>query len=465
MSKNKNNQAIWGKRIGKKTSVLFEKVGSSINIDKRLFREDINVSIIHVEMLFRQKIISFKIKNKIIYGLKKIEKEILTKKFEFNKKYEDIHMNIEKRLHEIIGDDAGYIHTARSRNDQVITDLKLWIKNSTKEIINNLEVLNKTILEASEENIYTIMPGFTHLKNAQPISFAHYLMAYVEMFKRDKKRFTNNLENLNENPLGVAALTGTSFNIDRSFTAKKLGFKTSTNNSIDTVSDRDFVLDFLYCVSICSLHISRLAEEFIIWNSEGYNLITLSDKIVTGSSIMPQKKNPDTLEYLRGKTGISFGNLFSMLTILKGLPLSYFKDLQDDKEIVFKSNDTLINCIGILNEILKNFKPNKQKMFELANNGYITATDLADYLVKNHDMSFRNAYEVTASIVNYAEKKKKKLNELNIIELNKIEPKLNKDVLKVFDLKYSINSKKSFGGTSFDNIKKMITKYKRIKND
>jgi len=465
MSKNKNNQAIWGKRIGKKTSVLFEKVGSSINIDKRLFREDINVSIIHVEMLFRQKIISFKIKNKIIYGLKKIEKEILTKKFEFNKKYEDIHMNIEKRLHEIIGDDAGYIHTARSRNDQVITDLKLWIKNSTKEIINNLEVLNKTILKASEENIYTIMPGFTHLKNAQPISFAHYLMAYVEMFKRDKKRFTNNLENLNENPLGVAALTGTSFNIDRSFTAKKLGFKTSTNNSIDTVSDRDFVLDFLYCVSICSLHISRLAEEFIIWNSEGYNLITLSDKIVTGSSIMPQKKNPDTLEYLRGKTGISFGNLFSMLTILKGLPLSYFKDLQDDKEIVFKSNDTLINCIGILNEILKNFKPNKQKMFELANNGYITATDLADYLVKNHDMSFRNAYEVTASIVNYAEKKKKKLNELNIIELNKIEPKLNKDVLKVFDLKYSINSKKSFGGTSFDNIKKMITKYKRIKND
>tara|TARA_B100000029_G_C17571572_1_gene956777 strand:- start:915 stop:2312 length:1398 start_codon:yes stop_codon:yes gene_type:complete len=465
MSKNKNNQAIWGKRIGKKTSVLFEKVGSSINIDKRLFREDINVSIIHVEMLFRQKIISFKIKNKIIYGLKKIEKEILTKKFEFNKKYEDIHMNIEKRLHEIIGDDAGYIHTARSRNDQVITDLKLWIKNSTKEIINNLEVLNKTILKASEENIYTIMPGFTHLKNAQPISFAHYLMAYVEMFKRDKKRFTNNLENLNENPLGVAALTGTSFNIDRSFTAKKLGFKTSTNNSIDTVSDRDFVLDFLYCVSICSLHISRMAEEFIIWNSEGYNLITLSDKVVTGSSIMPQKKNPDTLEYLRGKTGISFGNLFSMLTILKGLPLSYFKDLQDDKEIVFKSNDTLINCIGILNEILKNFKPNKQKMFELANNGYITATDLADYLVKNHDMSFRSAYEVTASIVNYAEKKKKKLNELNIIELNKIEPKLNKDVLKVFDLKYSINSKKSFGGTSFDNIKKMITKYKRIKND
>jgi len=461
MSKNKNNQAIWGKRITNKTSSLFEKVGNSVNIDKKLFKQDIEVSIVHVEMLFRQKILSFKVKNKIIYGLKKIEKEIITKKFEFNRKHEDIHMNIEKRLHEIIGDDAGYIHTARSRNDQVITDFKLWIKSATKEMITNLDVINKTILKISEKNIYTIMPGFTHLKNAQPISFAHYLMAYIEMFKRDKKRFTNNLENLNENPLGVAALTGTSFNIDRNFTTKKLGFKKPTNNSIDTVSDRDFVLDFLYCASICSLHISRLAEEFIIWNSDGFNLINLSDKIVTGSSIMPQKKNPDTLEYLRGKTGISFGNLFSMLTILKGLPLSYFKDLQDDKEIVFRSNETLSNCFALLNEILKNFIPNKQKMLDLANSGYITATDLADYLVKNHNMSFRKAYQITASIVNYSEKKKKKLNELSISELNKIEPKLNKEVLKVFDLKNSVNSKKSFGGTSFDNIKKMITKYKK----
>jgi len=305
------------------------------------------------------------------------------------------------------------------------------------------------------------MPGFTHLKNAQAVSFAHYLMAYIEMFNRDKQRFTNNLENLSENPLGVAALTGTSFKIDRNFTTKKLGFKKPTNNSIDTVSDRDFVLDFLFSVSVCSMHISRIAEELIIWNSDGFKLINLSDKIVTGSSIKPQKKNPDLLEYLRGKTGITFGNLFSMLTILKGLPISYFKDLQDDKEIVFKSNDTLNNCLGILNEVLKNLKPNKQKMLDLANSGYITATDLADYLVKNHNMSFRKAYQLTASIVNYAEKNKKKLNELNINELNRIEPKLTKEVLKVFDLKYSVNSKKSFGGTSFDNIKKMITKYRK----
>ena len=461
MAKNKNNQAIWSTRIKKEASSLFQKVGNSIDIDKKLYKEDIAGSVAHVEMLFRQKIISFKIKNKIIYGLDKIEKEIFKNKFEYNKKFEDIHMNIENRLFQIIGDEAGYIHIARSRNDQVVTDFKIWMRSATLEVNKNLNKITKTILDISEKNIDTIMPGFTHLKNAQAVSFAHYLMAYIEMFNRDKQRFTNNLENLSENPLGVAALTGTSFNIDRNFTTKKLGFKKPTNNSIDTVADRDFVLDFLFSVSVCSMHISRIAEELIIWNSDGFKLVNLSDKIVTGSSIMPQKKNPDLLEYLRGKTGITFGNLFSMLTILKGLPISYFKDLQDDKEIVFKSNDTLNNCLGILNEVLKNLKPNKQKMLDLANSGYITATDLADYLVKNHNMSFRKAYQLTASIVNYAEKNKKKLNELNINELNRFEPKLTKEVLKVFDLKYSVNSKKSFGGTSFDNIKKMINKYRK----
>ena len=461
MIKNKNNQAIWNTRIKKDASSLFQKVGNSIEIDKKLYKEDIEASIAHVEMLFRQKIITFKVKNKIVYGLNKIEKEILKKKFEYNKQYEDIHMNIEKRLFEIIGEEAGYMHIARSRNDQVITDFKMWIRSETIKINKNLDKTIKIILKISEKNIDTIMSGFTHLKNAQPVSFAHYLMAYVEMFNRDKQRFTNNLKSLSENPLGVAALTGTSFNIDRNFTSKKLGFKKPTKNSIDTVSDRDFVLDFLYSVSVCSMHISRIAEELIIWNSDGFNLINLTDKVVTGSSIMPQKKNPDLLEYLRGKSGITFGNLFSMLTILKGLPLSYFKDLQDDKEIVFKSSETLNNCVLILDEVLKNFSPNKKKMLELANSGYITATDLADYLVKNHNMSFRKAYQVTATVVNYAEKKKKKLNELTFNELNKIEPKLSKEVLKVFDLKYSVNSKKSYGGTSFDNIKKMITKYKR----
>ncbi|MDB9746703.1 argininosuccinate lyase [Candidatus Pelagibacter sp.] len=463
MTKNKNNQAIWNSRIKKKTSKLFQKIGSSIDVDKRLYKEDIIGSIVHVEMLFKQKIISFKIKNKIIYGLQKIKKEISKNKFVFNEKYEDIHMNIEKKLFQIIGEEAGYIHTARSRNDQVITDFKIWIKSATKEINTNLDKVIKSTLKIAEKNIETVMPGFTHLKNAQPISLAHYFMAYIEMFKRDKRRFINNLESLNESPLGVAALTGTSFNIDRNYTAKKLGFSRPTNNSIDTVSDRDFVLDFLFSISVCSMHISRIAEELIIWNSDGFDLIQLSDKVITGSSIMPQKKNPDLLEYLRGKTASTYGNLFSMLTILKGLPLSYFKDMQDDKEIVFKSNDTLINCLKIFDEILNNISPNKKKMYELADTGFITATDLADYLVKNHSMSFRKAYQKTAEIVNFAEKKKKKLRELKIEELKKIEPKLTSEVLKVFDLKNSINSKKSYGGTSFENIKKMIIKYKKNK--
>ena len=461
MRQNKNNQAVWNVRIGKNTSSIFQKVGNSLNIDRRLFKEDIEGSIAHVEMLFKQKIISFKIKDKIIWGLNKIRNEIIKKKFIFNIKHEDIHMSIETRLFEIIGDDAGFIHTARSRNDQVITDLKIWLRNSTNEIIKLLNSSIKIIIKNAEKNIETIMPGFTHLKNAQPISFAHYLLAYVEMFKRDKNRFNNNIENLLENPLGVAALAGTTFNIDRNYTTKKLKFSRPTNNSIDTISDRDFVIDFLYAVSVCSIHISRLAEEFIIWNSEAFRLIKLNDRIVTGSSIMPQKKNPDPLEFLRGKTGNAFGNLFSMLTILKGLPLSYFKDLQDDKELVFKSFDQLKYSILILNDILKNFSVDKKRMFEFANIGYTTSTDLADYIVRNLDVPFRKAYQITSKIVNYAEVKKKRLDELNIKEIKKIEAKLNEDVLKVFDLKKSIKSKKSYGGTSFENIKKMINKYKK----
>ena len=461
MRKNKNNQAIWNTRIKKKTSSIFQKVGSSLNIDKRLFKEDIAASIAHVEMLFKQKIILFKIKNKIIWGLNKIQNEIIKKKFIFNPEYEDIHMNIEKRLFEIIGEDAGYVHTGRSRNDQIITDFKLWLRSSTTEVINLLNSSIKIIIKNAEKNIETIMPGFTHLKNAQPISFAHYLLAYVEMFKRDKNRFKNNIENLLENPLGSAALSGTSFNIDRNYTTKKLKFKQPTNNSIDTVSDRDFVIDFLYAISVCSIHISRLAEEFIIWNSDAFGLIKLNDKIVTGSSIMPQKKNPDSLEFLRGKTGNAFGNLFSMLTILKGLPLSYFKDLQDDKELAFKSFDQIKYSIIILNEILNNFTANKKRMLELSKVGYTTATDLADYIVREFNFPFRKAYQITSKIVNYAESKNKTLDQLNIKELRNIEPKLNEDVLKVFNLRNSIKSKKSYGGTSFENIKKMINKYKK----
>ena len=461
MSKNKNNQAIWGNRIKKNTSSIFQKVGNSIDVDKRLYKEDIIGSIAHVEMLFKQKIISFKIKNKIVYGLNKIKKEITNKKFEFNKKYEDIHINIEKRLFEIIGEDAGFIHTARSRNDQVITDLKLWLRKANKEIIKSLTTTIKIIINNSEKHVYTVMPGFTHLKNAQPISLAHYLLAYVEMFNRDKKRFQNNFLDLMENPLGVGAISGTSFNIDRNYTSKKLKFSKPTRNSIDTVSDRDFVVDFLHASSLCSLHISRISEEFIIWNSEAFNFISLNDKIVTGSSIMPQKKNPDPLELIRGKTGAIYGNLFSMFTVLKGLPLSYFKDLQDDKKFVFDTFDQLKNSILVLNDILKNVLFNKKEMKNLAEKGYITSTDFADYLVRELKYPFRKSYKITAELVNYCEKKNKTLSELNLNEIKKIEPRVNNNVLDVFNLNNSVNSKKSYGGTSFGNIKKMISKYKK----
>ena len=356
------NKAVWGVRFNNSTSKVFEKIGASIDIDKRLFEEDIFASIVHTQMLIKQKIIEKKIGKKIIKGLKKIRMEIVRNKFNFNKKYEDIHLNIEKRLFDIIGNDAGYLHIARSRNDQVITDFKLWIKKASKEIIKNLNMLIKNFLKKSEINIQTIMPGFTHLKNAQPISFAHYLLAYVEMFKRDKKRFENNIDYINECPLGVGALTGTSYKIDRNFTSKKLGFKKPTNNSIDSVSDRDFALDFLSSASICAMHISRFAEELIIWNSDIFKLVKLNDKVLTGSSIMPQKKNPDPAELIRGRAGKNFGSLQAMLTTMKGLPLSYYKDMQEDKALVFNSYDTLVESILITNELIMNLRTKKDYM-------------------------------------------------------------------------------------------------------
>jgi len=458
--KNKN-KTVWGARFNNATSKIFEKIGASIDIDKRLYKEDILGSIVHTQMLTKQKIINREKGNKIINGLKKIRNEIKKNKFKFNKKYEDIHLNIEKRLFAIIGNDAGYLHIARSRNDQVITDFKLWIKKASRETVKRLNDLIKGFLKKSEGNIQTIMPGFTHLKNAQPISFAHYLLAYVEMFKRDKKRFTSNIDYIDECPLGVGALAGTSYKIDRNFTSKKLGFKKPTNNSIDTVSDRDFALDFLSSASICAMHISRFAEELIIWNSDIFNLIQLDDKMLTGSSIMPQKKNPDPAELIRGRAGKNFGLLQAMLTTMKGLPLSYYKDMQEDKALVFSSHDTLLESIIITNELVKNLKPNKKRMLALSNEGYTTATDFADYLVQNNGLSFRDAYKISAKLVNYAEKNKKKLNQLNFDEVKKIKNNLDKNVMNVFNVRNSVNLKTSYGGTSTKNIKKMISKLKK----
>ena len=412
-------------------------------------------------MLVKQRIIPKKDGAKIIKGLKKIEKEIEKNKFKFKERFEDIHQNIEKRLFEIIGQSAGHLHTARSRNDQVVTDFKIWVKKASLDINDILNSLIKSILKKAEKNIDTVMPGFTHLKNAQPISFAHYLLAYVEMLNRDKKRFLNNIDLIDECPLGSAALAGTSYKIDRQFTAKKLGFKKPTGNSIDAVCDRDFAIDFLSAAATCAMHMSRLAEDFIIFNSEAFNFLKFSDRVLTGSSIMPQKKNPDPAELIRGKTAINYGKLNSMLTIMKGLPISYYKDLQDDKALVFDSYDTLKDTLLMANELIFNLNTNKINMKQMAQKGYTTATDFADYLVKNKNFPFREAYVTSSKLVNYAEKKRVRLDELSLKEINKFLKKNEINNTKIFDVVSSMNSKTSYGGTATKNIKNMIKKYRK----
>ena len=462
MGKNKNNQPIWNTRIKKETKNLFKKVGGSIEIDKRLFREDIEASIVHVEMLFRQKIINFKIKNKIVWGLNRIKNEIIKKKFIFDDRLEDIHMNIEHRLFELIGEEAGYIHTARSRNDQVVTDFKIWLRKANKEIVKNIDVTIKNILKKAEKNVETIMPGFTHLKNAQPVSFAHYLMAYVEMFERDKGRFFDMINRLDECPLGSGALAGTNFSkIDRKYLAKSLGFRKPTENSLDSVSDRDYAIEFLSNLSILAVHFSRIAEDFIIWCSNEFSFIKFSDLHCTGSSIMPQKKNPDAVELVRSKASRVFGNLFSLLTTLKGLPMTYSKDLQEDKEPVFDSFDTMEIVIIIMTELLKELIINKAKMLKSSNNGYSTATDIADWLVQNTELTFRDAHHKTGKIVLLAEQKGCNLDELDITDFKKIEPEINNQIFGYIGIKNSVKNKSSYGGTGFKKIKEAIKRAKK----
>ena len=458
--KNKN-KTIWSNRFKGKTSRSFQRIGSSINVDKRLYKQDIIASIVHVQMLVKQKIIHRVDGKKIINGLNKIKSQIEKGKFTFQEKFEDIHLNIEKKLFEIIGPAAGYMHTARSRNDQVVTDFKLWVKDSTNDILKHISLVMKSIIKKAEKNTDTIMPGLTHLKNAQPISFAHHLLAYYEMLKRDKKRFENNIDLLDECPLGSAALSGTSYKIDRKYTAKKLGFKKPTDNSIDSVSDRDFAIDFLYSSAICAMHLSRLAEDFIIFNSDAFNLINFNDSMLTGSSIMPQKKNPDPAELIRGRVGINYGKLNSMLTIMKGLPMSYFKDLQDDKILVFDGYDTLKDTLIMSGELINAVKPLKDKMFKMANKGFTTATDFADYLVVEKKLNFRESYSLAAKLVNFAERNNKSLDQLSLVDIKKIYKNIDKNVLKILNVKNSMNAKKSYGGTASNNVAIMVRKYKK----
>ncbi|MDB3872715.1 argininosuccinate lyase [Pelagibacteraceae bacterium] len=459
MTKTKTNK-VWGERMKSKPSKLLTEINASIDIDQELYIQDIQGSIVHCKMLAKQKIIDQNISKKIVKGLEKIKKEIENNKFIFSKLDEDIHLNIEKRLFDIIGPEAGFLHIARSRNDQVTTDFKLWVMDSSKKLNVEIKNLIKAIIKLADKHKDIIMPGFTHLKNAQPVLFSHYLLAYVEMFKRDYKKYLNVIKNTSENPLGSAALAGTSFNLDRNYTSSNLGFNKPTDNSIDGVSDRDYALEFLFVSSLCSMHLSRLAEEIVLWNSDIVKMISIKDKMLTGSSIMPQKKNPDGAELLRGKTGSVYSNLQSLLVTMKGLPLSYFKDMQEDKKPVFETYHTVKLNLRIAKELIDSITPNKKVMIKFANDGYTTATDFADYLVKK-GLSFREAHKKSAKLVNIAEKKGMTLDQLKFKEIQSIDKLIDKDVLKILTVENSVNSKISYGGTSKRNVVKMINKLKK----
>ena len=440
----------------KGSSNLLDTINASIDVDQRLYKEDILGSIAHAKMLGKQKIISKKDEKNLISGLKSVQKDIEKNKVFFSKKLEDIHMNIENLLLKKIGKVAGKLHTARSRNDQVVTDLKLWIKSNSLLLDYELKNLQKTLINVAKKNTATIMPGYTHLQIAQPITLSHHILAYVEMIGRDRSRLNDCLYRLNENPLGSAALAGTSFPIDRKYTTKELGFREPTKNAMDSVSDRDFVIEFIFVMSLASVHLSRIAEEIVLWSNQQFNFIILPDELSTGSSIMPQKKNPDGAELVRGKTSIIIGNLVSILNIIKGLPLSYSKDLQDDKSLVFNSFDNLILCLKVINEIISKSNFNKTRMKEVVDKSDSTATDLANWLVKNLNYSFRDAYKITGKIIVYCQKNKLNIESISLKELQKFDKKISIEAMNVLSSSNSVNSKSSFGGTSPKNTKKMI---------
>ncbi len=442
--------------FSKGPSEILDAINTSIDIDQRLYKEDITGSIAHARMLGKQKIINKKEQSAIVSGLKAIERDIEKNKVVFSKKLEDIHMNIESLLFKKIGKVAGKLHTARSRNDQVVTDLKLWVKKESKILDSELKKFQRTLINIAIKNTETIMPGYTHLQIAQPITLAHHVLAYVEMISRDRTRLEDCLYRLNENPLGAAALAGTSFPIDRKYTTKELGFREPTKNAMDTVSDRDFVIEFLFVLSLIAVHLSKIAEEIVLWSNQQFNFINLPDDLSTGSSIMPQKKNPDGAELVRGKTSFIISNLSSMLNIIKGLPLSYSKDLQDDKQITFNSYDNVSLCIKVMNEILSKSTFNKTRMKELIDNSNATATDLANWLVQNLRYSFRDAYVVTGKIVSYCSKQDRNIDSLSLGELKKFDKNITADAKNVLSTTNSVKSKSSFGGTAPEITKKMI---------
>ncbi len=440
--------AIWGGRFVAGPSGLMEKINASIDFDKRLYAQDIAGSKAHCAMLVAQGILSGEDGAAIGRGLDAVLAEIEDGRFTFKRSLEDIHMNVEARLTELIGDAAGRLHTARSRNDQVATDLKLWVRDAIDALDGALRDLQSVMIGHAETHFATVMPGFTHLQSAQPVTLGHHLLAYVEMFGRDRGRLEDCRARLNESPLGAAALAGTSFPIDRETTAKALGFDRPAANSLDAVSDRDFACEFLGLGAIMAVHLSRLAEEIVLWSTEQFGFIRISDAFSSGSSIMPQKRNPDAAELVRAKSGRVIGSLNALLVAMKGLPLAYGKDMQEDKEPVFDAADTLILCVNAMAAMLEDAAFNGDAMKAASAKGFTTATDLADWLVRVLDVPFRRAHHVTGALVKLAEEKGVGLENLSLDDMRSVEPGIGEDVFAVLGVENSVASRVSFGGTA-----------------
>ncbi len=455
------SQSMWGGRFSAKPADIMQAINVSIGVDKRLWAQDLAGSRAHCRMLAKQGIIQQADADAILGGLDVIEGEIKDGTFPFRDAYEDIHMNVEARLSELIGEPSGRLHTARSRNDQVATDFRLWVRDAADRTIEQLKDLQRALLDRAEQHAGDLMPGFTHLQTAQPVTLGHHLMAYVEMFGRDASRFADARKRMNENPLGAAALAGSPFPIDRHATAEALGFDRPMGNSLDAVSDRDFALESLAAASIAAGHLSRLAEEIVVWMTPMFGFITLPDDLTTGSSIMPQKRNPDAAELVRAKTGRINGALIALTTVMKGLPLAYSKDMQEDKPPVFEAFDALDLAITSMTAMISAFRPNTEKMAAAAGAGFSTATDLADWLVRELNLPFRQAHHVTGAAVKRAEQLGLDLGQLSIEELKSLDERIHEGVYAVLTPQASCSSRQSYGGTAPDQVRARIADWRQ----
>jgi argininosuccinate lyase len=452
---------MWGGRFATGPDVIMEEINASIDFDQRLWRQDIRGSLAHAAMLAATGILTQEDVDAISAGLKGIEAQIEAGEFTFSRALEDIHMNVESHLKERIGLAAGRLHTARSRNDQVATDMRLWVRDALDQLDEQVADLQQALAEKADAYAGAVMPGFTHLQSAQPVTFGHHLLAYVEMLARDRGRLADARERMNECPLGAAALAGTSFPIDRHMTAQALGFARPTANSLDSVSDRDFVLETLSAASICAMHLSRLAEEIVLWATPQFGFVRLSDRFSTGSSIMPQKRNPDAAELVRGKAGRIFGALQALLTMMKGLPLTYSKDMQEDKEGTFDAVQTLSLCLAATAGMVRDMEPDLKVMKKAAGLGYATATDLADWLVRVLKMPFRDAHHVTGRLVGLASAKGIGLEKLTLAEMQEVEPQIGEEVFAVLGVERSVKSRVSYGGTAPVNVRRQAKRWLR----